>query len=226
MTATLRAFACLADFALTVTFAQGAAAEEHQKGKVAAKPVETGVVIRGVTLAGPVGNPGTSTGKTCDFSGEPVDPSGRLEGASVNCRPNGTRANTSPRLPARFNAYCMINAPVKRARLIQAARPENANHCDLSGITPKDATGQFGGGRLAVGGHWTTSEETNSKHVLADNQWMLSARPAENCVAPVYQFRRRFSSAFQRGQLSNHDVDRDPTAPIFEVAENSIYFSE
>lgn len=65
MTATLRAFGCLAAFALTVTFAQAAAAEEHQKGKVAAKPVETGVVIRGVTLAGPVGNPGTSTGKTC-----------------------------------------------------------------------------------------------------------------------------------------------------------------
>lgn len=64
MTATLRAFGWLAAFALTVTFAQGAAAEEQQKGKVGAKPVETGVVIRGVTLAGPVGNPGTSTGKT------------------------------------------------------------------------------------------------------------------------------------------------------------------
>lgn len=145
MTASLRAFGCLAAFALTFTLTQGAAAEEHQKGKVAAKPVETGVVIRGVTLAGPVGNPGTSTGKTCDFSGEPVDPSGRLEGASVNCRPSGNRANTLPGLPARFNAYCVINAPVKSARLIQAARPDNANHCDLSGITPKDATGQFGG---------------------------------------------------------------------------------
>ncbi|MGG7539856.1 protein rhiC [Rhizobium sp. Nf11,1] len=132
-------------FGLAVTAAQTVAAADHHKAKIGVNPVTTGVVIRGVTLAGPVGAPGTPTGKTCDFSGEPVDPSGRMEGASVNCRPNGNLANTLLGLPARFNAYCMIQAPVKSARLIQASRPDNANHCDLSGITPKDATGQFRG---------------------------------------------------------------------------------
>ncbi len=149
MIVTTRTFGFVFAFALMFTVAQSATAAEHHKAKARAgagvTPVETGVVIRGVTLAGPVGAPGTSTGKTCDFSGEPVNPSGRMEGASVNCRPNGSFATTLPGLPARFNAYCMIKAPVKSARVLQASVPDNPNHCDLSGITPKDATGQFGG---------------------------------------------------------------------------------
>ncbi|MDL2410736.1 protein rhiC [Rhizobium calliandrae] len=145
MTTIVRMFEFVSAFALAVTIGHAVTAEEHHKAKAGVKPVETGVVIRGVTLPGPIGAPGTSTGKTCEFSGEPVDPSGRMEGASVNCRPNGNLGNTLPGLPARFNAYCMIKAPVKSARLIQAPRSENANHCDLSGITRKDATGQFGG---------------------------------------------------------------------------------
>jgi hypothetical protein len=68
-----------------------------------------------------------------------------MTGASVNCRPGGNLATTLPGLPGRFDAYCIINAPVKSARVIQAPMPDNANHCDLSGITPKDATGQFKG---------------------------------------------------------------------------------
>lgn len=109
------------------------------------KPVITGVVIRGVTLALPVGVPGAQSGKQCDFSGEDVDQNGRMTGANVNCRAGGNIGNTLAGLPARFNAYCIINAPVKSARLIKAPVSGNANHCDLSGITPKDATGQFKG---------------------------------------------------------------------------------
>lgn len=110
-----------------------------------AEVVTTGKVIRGVTLPGPAGPAGTSTGKTCDFSGEEVNQSGNMTGASVNCRANGTLPQVLVGLPVRFNAYCAITAPVKSARLITAPVPGNANHCDLSGITPKDATGQFGG---------------------------------------------------------------------------------
>jgi hypothetical protein len=106
--------------------------------------VTTGKVVRGVTLAGG-GGAGTSTGKTCDFGGEDVDQGGKMTGASVNCRADGTLQQVLPGLPTRFNAYCVINAPVKSARMITASVPGNANHCDLSGITPKDATGQFGG---------------------------------------------------------------------------------
>jgi hypothetical protein len=109
------------------------------------KPVKTGAVIRGITLPPPVGAPGTSTGMPCDFSGDPVDPNGRLTDSSVNCGPGGTLQQNIVGLPARFNAYCAIKAPVKSARLIQAPIPGDPNHCDLSGITPKDAMGQFKG---------------------------------------------------------------------------------
>jgi hypothetical protein len=108
-------------------------------------PVTTGVVIRGVTIGGPAGAQGTPTGEVCSFGTEEVDINGRMLGASVNCRPNGNLANTLQGLPPRFDAYCVINAPVKSARLIEADVPGNPNHCDLSGITPKDATGQFKG---------------------------------------------------------------------------------
>ena len=112
---------------------------------IAQQEVSTGKVIRGVTLAGPAGNQGTSTGHPCDFSDEDVNQAGKMTGASVNCKANGAEQQVLAGLPARFNAYCVMNAPVKSARLITAAVNGNNNHCDLSGITPKDAQGQFGG---------------------------------------------------------------------------------
>ena len=114
--------------------------------QVQAKDVTSGAVIRGVTLPPPVGAPGTQTGKVCDFSGEEVNQAGKMTGASVNCQQGGTDAQVLAGLPARFNAYCVIrSAPVPSAKLIEAPIPGDANHCDLSGITPKDATGQFKG---------------------------------------------------------------------------------
>jgi hypothetical protein len=107
--------------------------------------VTTGKVIRGVTLAGPAGPSGTSTGQNCDFAGEEVSQAGKMTGASVNCQAGGNTPQVLAGLPVRFNAYCAINAPVKSARLITASRSDNANHCDLSGITIQDATGQFKG---------------------------------------------------------------------------------
>ncbi|MEA2944382.1 MAG: rhizosphere induced protein [Bradyrhizobium sp.] len=109
------------------------------------KPVTSGAVIRGVTLAGPVGAPGSKAAATCDFSGEQVNQNGRMTGASVNCGAGGTTQQNIVGLPARFNAYCAISAPPKGGRLIAAPVPDDARHCDLSGITPKDATGQFKG---------------------------------------------------------------------------------
>lgn len=112
------------------------------------KPVTGGPVVRGVTiLPRPAGaNTGDSTGKTCDFSKEDVDQSGYMIGASVNCGADATVTALVADLPARFNAYCVVrSAPVKSARLIPAPLSGNDTHCDLSGIKPKDATGQFGG---------------------------------------------------------------------------------
>jgi hypothetical protein len=115
------------------------------------KPVKSGAVIRGLTLPG-VGIPGDPTGTTCDFSREEVNQAGQMTGASVNCGPDGTTQQNIIGLPLFLNAYCETKAPLKgAARLIQApipakpGSPGNANHCDLSGITPKDATGQFKG---------------------------------------------------------------------------------
>jgi hypothetical protein len=114
-----------------------------------AKPVTTGKLIRGVTLAvppGPAPVAGQSTGKPCDFTKEEVNPTGQITGASVNCLPGGTAAQVLEGLPPRFNAYCVIDASaLKSARVLQAAVPDNANHCDLSGIKPADAAGQFKG---------------------------------------------------------------------------------
>lgn len=109
-------------------------------------PVTTGVVIRGVTLSGPVGASGTTTGKTCDFSDEEVNQAGKMTGASVNCQRGGDVAQVIEGLPSRFNAYCTLGAKdLKSVRLLEASVPGNKNHCDLSGITRKDATGQFKG---------------------------------------------------------------------------------
>lgn len=131
-------------FALAATITSHAIADEA--GLMSGvTPVTTGVVIRGVTIGGAGGTPGTKTGEVCSFGTEEVDINGRMLGASVNCRPNGNLGNTLQGLPPRFDAYCVINAPVKSARLIEADVPGNPNHCDLSGITPGDATGQFKG---------------------------------------------------------------------------------
>lgn len=109
--------------------------------------VTTGKVIRGLTLPVPVPAPvaGTATGTTCDFSKEEVDINQRMTGASVNCKAGGSTAEVLVGLPGRFTAYCVTNSPPKSARLITAPVPGDDNHCDLSGITIKDATGQFGG---------------------------------------------------------------------------------
>ncbi|HYT89495.1 MAG TPA: hypothetical protein VEL76_12385 [Gemmataceae bacterium] len=118
-------------------------------GPALAGEVTTGKVIRGLALPVPVPAPvpGTPTGTTCDFSKEPVSQAGRLEGASVNCKEGETNTqNVLMGMDAFLTAYCVINAPVKSARLITAPKPPtNPNHCDLSGITPNDAKGQFGG---------------------------------------------------------------------------------
>jgi hypothetical protein len=81
----------------------------------------------------------------CSFGTEEVDINGRMLGASVNCRPNGNLANTLQGLPPRFDAYCVINAPVKSARLIEADVPGNPKPLRSLRHHPKDATGQFKG---------------------------------------------------------------------------------
>ena len=108
------------------------------------RQVDTGAVIRGLSLPG-AGAPGTSTGTTCDFSRDDINQAVRLTGASVNCGPGGTTKQNISGLSPYLNAYCVVNAPVKSARLIRTPIPGNPNHCDLSAITPKDATQQFKG---------------------------------------------------------------------------------
>jgi hypothetical protein len=129
----------LAAMAAFAVFAAGPAAAQTV--------VSTGVVLRGVTVPG-AGVPGHKVpGRTCDFNDEETDPNGKMTGASVQCHADGNVGNTLPGLPQRFNAYCKVEAKTLKGapRLITAAIPGNANHCDLSGITPKDATGRFGG---------------------------------------------------------------------------------
>lgn len=111
-----------------------------------ADPVSTGVVIRGVTVPGNGVSGAMVPGRTCDFSGEETTQTGHMTGASVQCRTQGNLTTTLPGLPQRFNAYCVMQARnLGGARLIEAPRDENANHCDLSGMTPADATQRFGG---------------------------------------------------------------------------------
>ncbi|MFV0299385.1 MAG: hypothetical protein ACK5IP_00595, partial [Paracoccus sp. (in: a-proteobacteria)] len=103
--------------------AQEAAAPEAQAAGT--QPVRTGYFIRGLTINGPAGTPGQKTGTTCDFSDEPVSGTRHLEGASVNCRPDGNVADTLDGLPPRFNAYCAIRAAglPNSWRVIQAPVP-------------------------------------------------------------------------------------------------------
>ncbi|UYO45983.1 protein rhiC [Rhodopseudomonas palustris] len=100
-------------------------------------PVKTGIVVRGVNGDLP---------RTCDFSREEVDQSGRMTGASVQCKKDGTLREVLAHLPATFNAYCQVRAAdLGGARLITAPLADNPEHCDLSAITPKDAQRRFGG---------------------------------------------------------------------------------
>jgi hypothetical protein len=117
----------------------------------AAAQVTTGVVVRGLS-AGPRPpgvNPGDplNPGRTCDFSREEVDHNNRMTGASVQCHANGNVGNTIPGLAVNFTAYCVVNANRVGGRVIAAAVPGNANHCDLSGITRAQATSNFGGAK-------------------------------------------------------------------------------
>jgi hypothetical protein len=116
----------------------------------AVNPVTTGVVVRGVNAtvpAGGVGNPGTASGRTCDFSREETDQTKAMNGASVQCRPGGTLEQALANLPATFNSYCSVDAGKLGGRLIAAPLKDNAQHCDLSGIKANDAQSRFGGAK-------------------------------------------------------------------------------
>jgi len=108
------------------------------------RPVTTGIVVRGVTVPGH-GAAGASTGRTCDFSSEETTMAGKMTGASVQCASGATLATALAHLPARFNAYCAAQASRVGGQLISAPVPGNAEHCDLSALSPKDATAKFGG---------------------------------------------------------------------------------
>lgn len=100
-------------------------------------PVKTGIVVRGVNGDLP---------RTCDFSREEVDQSGRMTGASVQCKKDGTLKQVLAHLPTTFSAYCQVSASdLGGARLITAPLADDPEHCDLSAITPKDAQRRFGG---------------------------------------------------------------------------------
>lgn len=110
-----------------------------------ANEVTSGKVIRGITLRGN-GTTGDFAGSNCEnFRDEDLDQNSKITDASVNCRPNGEIDAVLRGLPARFNAYCVTDAPIKSAHLIQAPMPDNNNHCSLSSITPDDAIAQFKG---------------------------------------------------------------------------------
>jgi hypothetical protein len=111
------------------------------------KPVTTGVVIRAVNVGGPAGAPGTKSTAQCDFSREEVGQDGNMTGASVNCRAGGNRAQVIAGLPGTFNAYCVVEASRLQGRLIPApvsSPARNDNHCDLSAMSPKNASAKFG----------------------------------------------------------------------------------
>jgi hypothetical protein len=135
-------------------FVIAAASAALAASAAAAAPVTTGVVVRGLSIAIPVGaaagapNTPVAPQRNCmNFTREDVDIHGRMTGASVQCRAGGSAQTTVPGLPPTFNAYCMVDAKKAKSEgghLITAAMPGNANHCDLSGIKPKAAANLFG----------------------------------------------------------------------------------
>ena len=107
--------------------------------------VSSGLVIRGVNAPPPVGSSGHKNGRNCDFSREEVDQNKRMTGASVQCGSGKSLTQLLANLPATFNSYCAVDASRLKGTVITAAVPGNAEHCDLSAITQKDAQSQFGG---------------------------------------------------------------------------------
>ena len=111
------------------------------------EPVTTGVVVRGYDASGTAGPSGSSTGQNCDFSKEETGQDGRMTGASVQCLAGGKLPAVLANLPSRFDAYCAVDASRLKGRLIPAPIPGNAEHCDLSAITPAAAQSAFGGAK-------------------------------------------------------------------------------
>jgi hypothetical protein len=111
------------------------------------EPVRSGIVLRGLSLPGPVGQSGTDAGTKCDFSGEALDSGGRLAEAAVFCAAGDSKALAIAALPSKYNAYCVIaNARnLRKADLFRVPSLFSSYKCTLSGITERDATLQFQG---------------------------------------------------------------------------------
>lgn len=130
--------------ALSIAAAAGCAQTADQVA--GSQPVTKGKVVRGVNAPPPPGGAGTPNGRTCDFSREEVDQNGRMTGASVQCGSDDV-ATLLANLPGTFNSYCVAEASRLGGRLISAPVSGNARHCDLSALTPAQATDRFGGGK-------------------------------------------------------------------------------
>jgi hypothetical protein len=116
-------------------------------GAALAEPVTTGVLIRGITVPGAGTSGQQIPNTTCSFDNEDVDERGAMEHASVQCKKNSDEATTRRGLPARFNAYCVVDRSRVGGRVItdpEKGPPRNDNHCLLSGVKPADAHRAFG----------------------------------------------------------------------------------